>query len=308
MKYMNFLCSKLLLFIIIGFFSFLPTCFSASNTSIDLPKNKELSLSQSKTTIKILSWNIYMLPAKSFLFTKQTKRAKLIVEALANTDYDIIVFQEAFHKKAFRVLAEGLKNTFPHQIGPVNKGGLIQTNSGIWIISKIPIKEIGITKFEDCHGVDCMARKGALLIEATKEGHTFQVLGTHMQASGPDENRSRQFQQLSKDLIMPNEQAHIPQILCGDYNIVKESELYQALIENIKAEDGALVGEWQQTSTTPDYGEPKHIIDYIFYKGNGKAPVKIERAVQRVTKEWTLKNKARLDLSDHFAVSIVLVF
>jgi hypothetical protein len=48
--------------------------------------------------LKILSWNIYMLPYLS-LFNDNAKRAKAIAERLNGSDAHILVFQEAFSSK-----------------------------------------------------------------------------------------------------------------------------------------------------------------------------------------------------------------
>ena len=54
--------------------------------------------------LKVLSWNIYMLPYIS-LFNHNGDRAKAIVAKLHDSDYQIIVFQEAFSSKCRHILA-----------------------------------------------------------------------------------------------------------------------------------------------------------------------------------------------------------
>lgn len=49
--------------------------------------------------IKVLSWNIYMLPSIIKPGGKKL-RAESIGRILKDTDYDVIVFQEAFQRKA----------------------------------------------------------------------------------------------------------------------------------------------------------------------------------------------------------------
>src|SRR5882672_5126625 len=72
--------------------------------------------------IKILSWNIYMLPG--FLGHGKILRAEAIGNLLASSDYDVIVFQEAFHKKARKIISRHLQSAFPFQSGPTQSNGL----------------------------------------------------------------------------------------------------------------------------------------------------------------------------------------
>lgn len=63
--------------------------------------------------IKILSWNIYMLPG--FLGHGKKPRAEAIGQILASSDYDVIVFQEAFDGKARKIISRLLQPAFPFQ-------------------------------------------------------------------------------------------------------------------------------------------------------------------------------------------------
>src|SRR5688572_24013889 len=65
--------------------------------------------------LNILSWNIYMLPPLIYAETGKLKRAKVIGDILAKSDYDVIVFQEAFHTSARSILVEKLENKYPYR-------------------------------------------------------------------------------------------------------------------------------------------------------------------------------------------------
>ena len=67
--------------------------------------------------LKILTWNIQMLPKMSMKCKSQSKRSKAIIETLKNQDYDIIVFQEVFNEEIFRKMYRGLKNEYPYHTG-----------------------------------------------------------------------------------------------------------------------------------------------------------------------------------------------
>ena len=143
-----------------------------------------ISDSMEVTTIKVLSWNIHCLPPFAYINGKR-KRAREIGKLLAKEDYDVIIFQEAFLHGARRKINKNMKN-YPYHIGPANARYItIRTNSGIYMVSRIPIKKVGTVKFrEKATSDDKMARKGALMVEFQKNNHTFQVIGTHL--NGPD--------------------------------------------------------------------------------------------------------------------------
>src|SRR4051794_1206855 len=69
--------------------------------------------------IKILSWNIYMLPG--VFGSGNVLRAEAIGTVLSSGNYDVIVFQEAFDQRARRVISRLLKETYPYQVGPANQ-------------------------------------------------------------------------------------------------------------------------------------------------------------------------------------------
>lgn len=71
-----------------------------------------LGLTQFKTSaqsdsIEILSWNVFLRPA--ILFDSQMKRVDSIAHYLYNSDADIIIVQEAFHRRARKRLDDKLK-------------------------------------------------------------------------------------------------------------------------------------------------------------------------------------------------------
>src|SRR3954469_17403901 len=126
------------------------------------------SVAQSQSTggekIKVLSWNIYMLPG--VLGSGNALRAEAIGRVLSSGDYDVIVFQEAFDQKARRIISHLLKESYPYEVGPANKKFFsIKTNSGLWIFSRYPIHSSHSIVFKTRHGMDALSRKGALLAE-----------------------------------------------------------------------------------------------------------------------------------------------
>ena len=72
------------------------------------------SLTGRQNHLKILSWNIGMLPVVD-LFKEKDNRPQAIAKALRDKDYDIIVFQEAFTVYARDIIGRSLQDQY--QIG-----------------------------------------------------------------------------------------------------------------------------------------------------------------------------------------------
>lgn len=269
---------------------------------------KALAQTDSTVTLKILSWNIYMLP-RHIKHTGKLARAKEIGKLLKNADYDIIVFQEAFHGGARRIIRKALRENFSYAVGPANrKPYWFTTSSGVWILSKTPIKKLGTINFKECEGPDCWAHKGALLIEGEKNGKKFQILGTHLEAGGPQSIRDGQYKEIG-EMAAKYYQAGIPQFICGDFNTRNiDTTNYRLMLTSIQA-----------TDSMPQMGEPGedlvnhfrnkdksgYVIDYVLCRNNLCKIVSVARKVKIFRTPWSKTNS---DLSDHFAVEAVIKF
>ena len=191
--------------------------------------------------LKILSWNIYMLPSianlsKEIQKSDKKTRAEQISEIMNSSDYDIIVFQEAFFKPAKNILAKELKEKYPFQYGPINKG-FIKTNSGVFIVSKIELKELATIKYSDCEGTDCLAKKGAGIFEGNFHGKPFQIIGTHLDSKS-QKVRDTQYKQIYEKLIKPYTKYKIPLIICGDMNTrFSRKNDYKNMLKSLQCED-----------------------------------------------------------------------
>lgn len=279
--------------------------------------------------LKVLSWNIYLLP-RFIRKIGQLERSKIIADKLTESDYDVIVFQEAFDKKARTILWDIIKETYPYAIGPVNetvKKAFTVTNGGVWIVSKHPLTQIGEILFDDCKGFDCGSRKGALMVEVEKDGYTYQVIGTHLQAEDSpkkEEIRHKQLQQIKTELVDTYHKDGTPQLLCGDFNIHKRDvKHYNQMLVTLAAteenvcspdllNDNPAVTEDVFTydcnsNDLVDY-EESTTLDYILVKNNNFSFQTIRRKVTTFLGNWTSKKLInRKNLSDHHAVEIVLI-
>lgn len=257
------------------------------------------------TTLKVLSWNIYMLPSitnlsKQIKKSDKNKRAKAIAEVLSNNNYDILIFQEAFHTPSRKILRKGLDEEFPYSYGPINKA-FLKTNSGIFIMSKIPLQQLDKIIYKKCNAEDCWAKKGSAVLEGSKNGKTFQILGTHLNSTSVQITREAQYEQLYNELLQPYQQNNIPQIICGDMNTaVSNKEAYQSMLKKLDAED--IATQSQQKMTTV---KNTAIIDYILLRKN-KAQIKtLDKQIRIFKAPFPVIPKLRNTLSDHLAVEVL---
>lgn len=262
--------------------------------------------------LRILSYNIQLLPRWiAHLGHGPVKRSRLLPEKLVADSLDIIVFQEAFDKRCVRLLRKGLEAYYPYVVGPANdRKHSIKLNSGVMMFSKVPLKFVDEVDFTECEKEDCFARKGALLAEADWHGKPIQILGTHKEAGGSTTLKTGQYLEIL-GMIRRHTRPGVPQLLCGDFNIRKGSDIYQAMIATFDMEDGPITGELQYSSDhllndmstyRPD---DRKIIDFIFYRGNGTEPTFIRREIRRYRQRWHKKHE---DLSDHMSVLMTLSF
>lgn len=284
---------------------FLSSSHNANQVHQQVPRWKESS------ELRILSWNIYMLPYIS-LFNNNDQRAKALSEQLNGSDYHIIVFQEAFSSKCRNIMSKILLASFPFQYGPANDASFsLKTNSGLWIVSKIPLTQLGQLKFSKSKGFDVVARKGAVMFEGQFKGSKFQLLATHLQAKESHELRRTQCSEIREHLLNPHFQKNTPQLICGDFNIdMFDSVHYLEMLRILDASNGKLNGEMLVT-----YDE---INNKLAYKPNGKRRIldyalvrnesvisKIERKVQTFLSGI---GDAESHLSDHYAMEFSVNF
>ncbi|MCS7085621.1 MAG: sphingomyelin phosphodiesterase [Bacteroidia bacterium] len=268
-------------------------------------------------TLRILSWNIYMLPKP--LITGQYLRTPKIIQALKRSRYDVLCLQEAFIKKIERRLKTELETEYPYFANlPVYSKPLKFVNSGLAILSRHPIRFAYGIVYDEAKGIDKTSQKGALLVEIEVDGKPVQVVCTHLQSGSGARSqriRDRQYLQLYERLLQPFERPGVPQILAGDMNTEqRDSVRYRRMLRTLKMKDSNpksrdcsyhgevcdLVGKSER--------HYKEYIDYVLYRTNQALIRPLWGRVKRFMAEWngpTLGRKR--DLSDHFAVEAVFV-
>lgn len=275
--------------------------------------NPEIRNYQSKdsTGLKILSWNIYMLPYIS-LFNNNALRAKTIAQKLSTSDYQIIVFQEAFSSKCRNVLAKNLLASHPYQYGPANRNYFpFRTNSGLWIVSKIPLTNLEEFQFSRSEGFDAVARKGAVLFEGSFKGAKFQLLATHLQADNSPIVRSKQCAEIKDHLLNKYYRVDTPQFICGDFNIeMDDSPNYERMLTTLDAQNGELSGNVKVTydEVNNNLAKIPHgksmVIDYVLVR-NAALIHNVERKVQTFLGHIGGRTT---NLSDHYAMEFHVDF
>jgi endonuclease/exonuclease/phosphatase family metal-dependent hydrolase len=288
----------------------------ASFTSVLSQATENLS------SLNVLSWNIFMRPAGLF-WDGQLERAKHIGALLKDSEYDVVLFQEAFGKKSMKLLKEALGGTFPYEITPANNGKIF--NNGLWVLSRVPIDNIQHIFFNACAGVDCGASKGAVFFEVEKDGHTYQLLNTHLQAEEGRKNeavRARQFTQMF-NLLEANVKTGVLQLVAGDMNTARDNEeAYKEMVTILNVNDGevcmpedtycasAAPSTWGCPNNTliPDkWKGQSSLLDYALVRTPRPKvrpmPLWSERVLKTFTSRWSSKHE---HLSDHYALSIRL--
>ena len=261
------------------------------------------TIQHNATRLKILTWNIGMLPVPE-LFKEKDERAQAIGNALSKKDYDIIVFQEAFTLYARNVIGKTLHEQYPYAYGPVNKSLLsLKVNSGIWILSKYPLKIRKEIEFTVSAGMDGFAKKGAVLLEGLYNGAPFQLIATHLQDDAyPQIIRNQQLSEIHEKLIIPYSETDMPQIICGDFNTDEKAvENYRVMLNLLDAKDEGISGTMKITfdDESNDVFKSRHPdprrIDYVLTR-NTKLIHWITEKVAVLKSRW---GENREYLSDH---------
>lgn len=262
--------------------------------------------------LEILSWNIHMLPHFIYHKTKKRKRGKLIVDELKNSTFNIIVFQEAFHKPIKNKMQKMLKEKYPYSYGPANKKFFsIWTNSGIWFLSDRPLIHLDAIKYSTCTGDGCYARKGALMMEGEHLGKRFQLVGTHNNGGWPNNS---QFHQVRTELLDVHYKEGVPQFICGDFNTNKGTAHQQwKVMTKLFDADSTFVHTDERGAdhklTFPTNDIYYRFPDFIFVRKNGDESLNITNlSMFSWGPTWISEPKKiylqSVGLSDHFPVRI----
>ncbi len=180
---------------------------------------------QRKDTLKILTWNICMLPKT--VNVAQEKRLQLVAEVLKNKDYDVIALQEVFWDKSVKFLKKYLSEKYPYIAGPPRKKFALFFTGGVYIFSKYPISHWFAFNYSSCGGWDCLASKGAVVAEIQLPDQKVQVLATHLQAGKKFQHiREKQYREI-RNVLDAIYKEGVSQFIVGDLNTSKKLHSYK---------------------------------------------------------------------------------
>ena len=250
-----------------------------------------------------------MLP-RIAIHTGQIERAKQIIESLKHEEVDVIVFQEAFDAKARNIIRSGLQKYFPYETGNPTKNVFYKGNSGVWVISKVPIEVVKHIYFNNGKGSDKLACKGAMLIEGKKGNFCFQLAATHLQSDLENKDvrhiRKAQYQKISKELLEPYALAKVPQFIVGDMNTSAEDTLsYTQMLSILKAKQCLFQTkhnfsyDCSKNDLINDNNAAPQLLDHILFNNKEADMPEGSMFVKIFRSRW---DEFHADLSDHFAV------
>jgi endonuclease/exonuclease/phosphatase family metal-dependent hydrolase len=262
-----------------------------------------------RSDVKILSWNIFMIPPTIFK-SCQCERAAYLSDAVKEWNADVIVFQEAFQKKARNLIWEKIKDVYPYQTG-VPKSGFLQTHSGVWIVSKYPIVRQESIVYKDKKGSDRFAKKGATFIEIDMKGRKIQIIGTHTQSGSEYQAiRNLQYKQMIEQLGNKYMDFTIPQFIVGDlntdYQLYKEFRNMCMILDVNEIKHTGQPFSWngkENNLGAKFFGIHQEILDYILVRNQHADLANIFQEViySPITREAVCK-KGFTAMSDHYPV------
>jgi len=279
----------------------------------------EPAAAPAKANLKLLTWNIQMLPtsvsfASRRLQKQQHRRAPWIIEYLCQQDYDIVVLQEVIDPQITALLKAGLAEKYPHLVAPPSQAGISGTTGGLLFVSRIPLKYLTHIVFQNTRGIDTLAEKGCVLVEAERDGVRFQIAGTHLQA-GHAEVRHRQVPEIQERVLERYGQPGLPQFLVGDLNIVADeadAAPFQRLLRLTQMSafplddphpftvDGR--NSWNRPTHTPRH------IDHVLCNARGTQTTVLRQTIQRARRTIPAATNSPtsteqvIDYSDHYGV------
>ena len=259
---------------------------------------------EKENSLRILSWNIKMFNSPYGWFHDRFQRSENIISVLQKMEvYDIILFQEAFSLEIRSKIFLALKHIYPNQISIDDRTSFYRENSGLWVISSIPITLIDNINFTELRNVDWFSSKGAQLYSISKNLQQFQIINTHMQADYKakySEVRIKQYLEIKEQLILPFENSNIPIILCGDLNISESVDLKQ-MLRTLNLINGPLNGALQYSSLH----KKLELLDYILVKTKLFKFQSISRQIYDISRY--LKIDA-MQLSDHYPIEGIFIW
>lgn len=290
--------------IILSFFIYVE--ISSSETHIKLPYHIE------SDKVKILTWNVQMLPSIGAVFSDklkkmQSERTEWIIEYLINEDFDIVLLQESFDNDFINELNTKLKTKYPFQFNPI-RPKWYKLSNGLMILSKIPLQLIDKVTFSNSSQSDFFASKGAVMLKVFIDSIPLYIVNTHLQSDYDSYQnssiRTKQLDEINSKLLSNIELKNSKLMIAGDLNVEENinSTEYNNLIKkfnlidlvydffkkpSISFDKNNFWNQDQKTSTRLDY----------FLTNLDLSIVDIQ--IVKAKKKY---NEFEVDLADHYGI------
>jgi endonuclease/exonuclease/phosphatase family metal-dependent hydrolase len=271
---------------------------------------ESLNLSAQHDTLKILTYNVQMLP--TFLKKiKQKARAEAIIKQIDSADYDIVFFQEMFDKRISKLFWKALNDKYPYKMRDENKY-FLKVKNGLMIWSKKSLENKHSIVFQQATSWDKWSKKGALFASIIKNNDTILIINTHLQSDYAIQNnaiRKKQLLDIKNEIAKSYNTRNI--VFAGDFNIdiLSDRESLDSLcIQPFLMEMGNYYKNEKVTRTVANNWvepqAPSTAYDLVLNVFSRKLYLN-ERKIKYFKKNI---NNIVYDLSDHYALEAIFVF
>ena len=237
------------------------------------------------------------------------KRVDSIANYLIESEADVIILQEAFHKRATKRLNELMVESYPNITNPGPKS-FYGVASGVIVYSKVKFKkQPEYYSYKDKTGADRLAMKGLVHVTLDIDGKNLDVLGTHLQAGRGLKRIGIRKKQVEVINTVQSEISDSNAVLyVGDFNIAASTANFDSLTETLHASTLAPMGKLKNTCNFKDHdlmeanGKP-YWIDFIFLRKNKRS--KLIGSIIESPRQ--MMNGKSLRLSDHNPITSTLI-
>ncbi|OGO93569.1 MAG: hypothetical protein A3F10_05975 [Coxiella sp. RIFCSPHIGHO2_12_FULL_42_15] len=294
---------------------------------------KTFQRSKDPNHLTILSYNMQLWPFYGWVGGMMMNRPNERIKEIANKtqNYDVVVAGELMDRDLRNRFSELMRAPYPYQYGPIDTSATL--SGGVMIYSHWPIEKQYQQSFNACHGIDCSAAKGFLVVSINKNGKRYHILGSHTQAdegTNPDSlaadraARDAQLQELAVALRQQNIPVGDPVILVGDLNVdaalcqqKRDCSEFNYLLQTVTAQYqpysniAILPYTSNYTLNAMNIDPVLGSYDYVLPLMNYQHPilyqthVRVMRGVEN-PKMYTGTPYGNTDLSDHFALEAEL--
>ena len=266
-------------------------------------------------TIKIVSWNIQMLPdfyspIVKYVRKKQKLRLPKIIKYLDSAKFDIVILQEVFDLQAIHKLNKNLKSTYPFIQKPIKKGRGVRISNGIMILSKYNIKYIDNIPFSKVKGIEKMAEESCVIVSVEINNKNLLVAGTHLNSTSQKE-RNKQYHKIKDYIIDEYKSDSNAFILAGDFNTDYRSKAFSSMLtlfdlkcSSFKNDTTPLItfssSNYWNKSRSDNYNV---WIDFILHDLNNH----YKFVNQKINKPYIMYKEKKMDLADHYGIELQII-